>query len=171
MALDTTVGSATADSMITVLEADEIIARSFPSDYEEWDNLDTEVKEQMLKNGVSFFSYLPLRGDVAYEGQSMPFPRTVQTDITVIPQEVKDAQAEISFNVVYRTYKSQPSIDLGASTTSQVKKLSLGGLLSIDFSNTSDASGGIMEQFTRGVNSLTWLKLVKYISQIRGGVI
>lgn len=101
----------------------------------------------------------------------MPFPRTVQTDITVIPQEVKDAQAEISFNVVYRTYKSQPSIDLGASTTSQVKKLSLGGLLSIDFSNTSDASGGIMEQFTRGVNSLTWLKLVKYISQIRGGVI
>lgn len=171
MALNTTIGSPDGDSMITVAEADLIIATSFPNDVAEWDDAEEAVKEQMLKAGALFFFYLPLRGSAAYDGQAMPFPRTCQTDITVIPQAIKDAQAEISFNVAFRAFKAQTPIALGASTAAQVKKLSLGGLLSIDFSNTGDASGGVMEQFTRGLNSLTWMKLVKYISQIRGTII
>lgn len=171
MSLDTTVGSPTGDSMITVAEADTIIAASFPTDYTEWENLDTPVKEQMLRNGAAFFSYLPLRGEPVSTEQAMPFPRTVQTNQIIIPQVIKEAQAEITFNIIFRTYKAHPSIDLGTSSAAQVKKFSLGGLLSIDFSEKSDASGSIMEQFTRGVNSLTWIKLVKYISQIRGAVI
>lgn len=169
--LDTTVGSPTGDSMITVAEADAIIAQSFPNDSAEWDNLETATKEQMLRNGAAFFSYLPLRGAPVSTEQAMPFPRTIQTDQTIIPQVIKDAQAEITFNIIYRTFRAQPSVSLGTSSSAQVKKFSLGGLLSIDFSDKSDNSGSIMEQFTRGVNSLTWIKLVKYISQIRGAVV
>ena len=177
MALDTTVGSATADSMATLEEMETYLQIFFVGDpaLDTFLGLDTPIREEMARQAARFFGYLPLRGDLVYVEdpiQSMPFPRTCQTDTTIIPTEVKEAQAEIMFTIIYRTVLAQSvSVASGAATNAQVKKFSLGGLLSIEFAQKGDNSGSILEQFTRSISSLTWLKLQKYITQVRGGVI
>lgn len=179
MALDTTVGSATADSMISLAEANSYLETFFSSDagLVKWQDLDISMQEEMLRMAASFFSFLPLRGTKAYlatdttQEQSMPFPRTTQTDITLVPTEIRYCQAEIAFCIIFRTYISRTSITDGAATSAQVKKLGLGGLLSIEFSATGETSGSIMEQFTRGITSLTWMRINKYITQIRGDLV
>lgn len=179
MALNTTVGSSTADSMITLEEANVYLETFFESDegLSRWQDLETSMQEELLRLGATFFSFLPLRGDKVFlatdttEEQAMPFPRTVQSDTTIIPPEAKYCQAEIAFCVIFRTFISRTSITDGAATAAQVKKLGLGGLLSIEFSPSGETSGSIMEQFTRGITSLTWLRISKYLTQIRGGYI
>ena len=179
MALDTTIGSATSDSMVTLAEANAYLETFFDGDagLSQWQDLETSMQEEMLRMAASFFSFLPLRGDKVYLAtdttleQSMPFPRTIQTDTTIIPPEVRYCQAEVAFCVIFRTFLSRASITDGAATAAQVKKLGLGGLLSIEFSPAGETSGSIMEQFTRGITSLTWLRISKYITQIRGGYV
>lgn len=182
MALNVTVGSANADSMATLQEANTYMETFFASDpgLTSWGNLEVSAQEDIMRMAATFFNYLPLRGLKVFipteespdtPEQAMPFPRTIQTDTTMIPKEVKDAQIEIAFSIIYRTILSRASITSGVATSSQVKKLGLGGLLSIEFSNTGENSGSIMEQFTRGINSLTWLRISKYIGQIRGATI
>lgn len=182
MALNTTIGSSAADSMATLEEANTYLETFFGSDsgLTSWGNMTTDMQESILRMAATFFSYLPLRGDKVFKPsdeypdvveQAMPFPRTIQPDTSIIPPEIKDAQIEIAFSIIYRTILSRASITTGVATSSQVKKLGLGGLLSIEFSNTGENSGSIMEQFTRGINSLTWLRISKYLSQVRGVII
>lgn len=179
MALNTTVGSSLVDSMVTLAEANAYLETFFEADegLTKWQDLETSMQEEMLRMAASFFSFLPLRGNKVYlatdttEEQSMPFPRDTQSDTSIIPPEVRYCQAEIAFCVIYRTLISRASITDGAATAAQVKKLGLGGLLSIEFSPSGETSGSIMEQFTRGITSLTWLRISKHLTQIRGGYI
>ena len=110
MALDTTVGASTADSMVTLAEANAYLETFFEGDagLSQWQDLETSMQEEMLRMAASFFSFLPLRGDKVYlatdttSEQSMPFPRTIQTDTTIIPPEVRYCQAEVAFCVIFR---------------------------------------------------------------------
>lgn len=178
MALDTMVGSPTANSLATMEEIKTYLSTNYGEDpaFSIWDDLTVATQEDLAKLAALFFEYLPLRGDKVfvlpdYPEQAMPFPRTIQTDTTIIPQEIKDSQAEILFNIILRSYNSRTSPAEGSASNAQVKKLGLGGLLSIEFSEKGDNSGSIMEQFTRSVTGLTWLRMRPYITQMRGAVI
>lgn len=172
MPLNCEISSATADSMITLDEMLSFIELFYTQEeVAEWNNLPLDLQEEMLRYGAMMFDYVPLRGDVAVAGQSMPFPRTCQADTTIIPQEIKQAQADMVMNVVVRTYISRSSATAGATSDAQVKSIDFGGLLQIDFSGQADTTGSVLEQFSRGVNAFTWLKMNKYIARVRGALI
>ena len=104
MALVTTVGSPDADSYITVEEAEGLLAQ-WNHDMTSWVNLPVRSKENCLRLAAAMIDLLPLRGRKAnrqtddQEEQALAFPRDLQFDQTVIPEEVKLAQAEIALLV------------------------------------------------------------------------
>lgn len=175
MALNTDVGSPTADSMATLDEIKAHISTTYSEDaaFVTWDGMTVPQQEDLCRLSALFFGYLPLRGAKVFTepAQSMSFPRTTQADTTIIPADIKIVQAEILFNIILRAVIAKTSPADGAASMAQVKKLGLGGLLSIEFSEAGESSGSMMEQFTRSVTALTWLRLRPYITQMRGGVI
>ena len=175
MALNTDVGSSSADSMATLAEISAHLNNNYSEDaaFATWEDMTTAQQEDLCRQAALFFGYFPLRGAKVFTDpeQSMMFPRTSQTDQTIIPEDIKVIQAEILFNIILRAVISRTSPADGVASTAQVKKLGLGGLLSIEFASGGETSGSMMEQFTRSVTSLTWLRLRPYITQIRGGAV
>lgn len=96
MALNATAGSASADSYVTLTEANAYFDARFGSDA--WTALATDaLKEKALKQAtrhIDRFRFWGTKGDAA---QALQFPRgdpPVTATVAVVPQSVKDAQCE-----------------------------------------------------------------------------
>lgn len=94
MSLTTTVGGATSDSFATLTEIEayltEFYGEAVPA---EWDELSNAQKEYVAQTMAQVIGHYPLRGRRVYLNQVLCFPRTCQTDTTVVPDAVKEVQA------------------------------------------------------------------------------
>ena len=162
MALDTTVGGVSANSYVTVGEADTYI-HSHALDPISWLDLSVDAKETRLKYASLIINTLPLRGIKASLTQRLAFPRWYYTDDAYkafkgikntvldypytdyediekegiytppdIPDEVKDAQCEIAFQVVHSYLLTLEPMQ---SADRDVRMFGLGGSLDISFDN------------------------------------
>lgn len=138
-----TVGGSLSNSFIMVSEALTILTAA-PFDTSTWNSLSTSKKEQLLMYAALAMEYLPLRGYTVYENQALCFPRTHQADTTVVPAEVKLAQAYIAHLVIRRGLADLPAPEDG-NTGQPVSSVSLGGLLSVGFGNQSVKASGLAQ--------------------------
>ncbi len=79
MALTTTIGSPSANSMVTLAEADSYLATR-ANVITTWGALTTTDKDLRLRLGAKMIGMLPLGGRKACLTQAMPFPRLKTTD-------------------------------------------------------------------------------------------
>ena len=141
MALDTSVGTLTANSYVTVMEADEYHSTRLHN--EQWTAAEESDKERallwatrMLDNGVKFAG----RRYGLYEEQSLQWPRYRAFDSNgyyiendIVPKQVKDAQCELAW-LLLQSDRTSPST--GAATSS-LSSLSVGPI-SLGFNPSAD---------------------------------
>lgn len=169
MALIIRIGGAESNSYITVDEADVLMA-GLPDDTCEWESLTPAEKEFRLRMGATLIGKLPLRGHRAYRSQALEFPRSVQNNQRVIPDEVKEAQAMMAYSVVHRSFSSRGPVT-EAATGQRVSQVSLGGLLSVSFQGNALETGSQLDRLVRSVQAPIYMLLKKFISQVRGGTV
>jgi hypothetical protein len=172
MALELAVGGRQTESFCSAEEADAYIAL-LGMDTTSWDALETAAKEFRLKLAAQVMDYLPWRGLRPYCGQALCFPRTCQDDVTRYPDEVKQAQAQLAFNLIHRALQAlaEQSPDDGLVSASRVTQVSLGGLLSVSFSGDPAKAGTLLDRITNSIQFPVYLALTRYTSQIRGGTV
>jgi len=168
MALMTKVGGAESNSFITLAEMTTLLA-SLPDETDSWEDLEEEAQEYRLKLGAQAIGFLPLAGSRAYCSQALSFPRTSQGNVKVIPDEVKEAQAFLTYSVIHRGLAGRPSSVVEAESGARVSQVSLGGLLSVSFAGTAISAGNILDKLIRSSQFPLFLGMKKFLSQIRGG--
>lgn len=172
MGLITIVGGRESNSYCTLKEGAVFIAL-LGVDLTAWENLEQAQQEFCFVLAAQAMHYFPWTGRRAYCGQALDFPRTSQDNVTVYPEEIKQAQAQIAFNVIFRALQAlanQPSE--GATTDlSKVRQVSLGGLLSVSFDNMAAKGGTIMDMLTRSLQFPIYMAVTRWVSQFRGGVV
>lgn len=100
MALTTTLHSATADSYVTLAEADTFFANHYLlAKQTAWDVFSSGQKEMLLRRACQVIETLPLEDQIFFRqvvDQALTFPRNADLvdGIYVMPQIVKDAQCE-----------------------------------------------------------------------------
>lgn len=179
MALKTAVGGRESNSFCTVAEADAALVllgqeegATAPAD---WSALSQGQKEFRLQLAAAAMSFFPWRGTRVYCGQALPFPRDCQDDVTVVPDEIKVAQAQIAYNVIHQALKSEPAMDGDENPLEgsdlRVTQVSLGGLLTVAFSGEPAKAGTILDRLVKSLQFPIYLALQKFTSQVRGGII
>lgn len=153
MALTVTVGSASADSYATVVEADAYLAVS-GYDISSWSVLTSTEKEKRLILACAIMQTMAYRGRKACENQRLSFPRwssrderenvgkirfNTLEDITAygytapsVPESVKNAQVEIAFQVVHSYLLT---LEIMEGPESQILGFGLGGAINIEFAS------------------------------------
>jgi len=127
MAIDTTIGSATANSYPTVLEADAYFLNRFHVSF--WASLPNEDKEKLLITATSLLDwYVKWAGLKVSDTQALAWPRTgVYTELgneissSVIPAQVKTAV----FELIIASYEADRTSDSGLEGLSMLKLSSL----------------------------------------------
>lgn len=166
MSLCKKVGGRESNSYITVSEAAVFLAAG-PDDVADWTALPTEQKELRLRLAAQLIGNLPLRGHRIYDGQALDFPRSSQRDSPyAIPSAVKEAQAYIAFAVVHRAMVNRP--DPSETVGSDVKSVSLGGMLSVTFSDKTLGKSTLLDLLTKSVAFPIYTILKPFLSQVRG---
>lgn len=204
MALVTTIASATADSYVTVAEADAYLATRKPfnisASYTAWTELSEAEKETALKWAAMLIDLLRVRGLKLTTEQSLAWPRCFRGDdlypttdaradrwedweevtdyctameITepTIPQDVKDAQVEIAFQVVHGY---MTTLDPMEESSGELSSISIGGKLNVQFASAqsnSIPSGDLFNKSFLSAQTILKLKLRKYLTTIRGRVV
>ena len=122
MSLDVTVGGATAESYASVAEADAYLV--FRGDTSSWSALSTTDKELKLKWAASILQDLAWQGTKNDTAQALEWPRYDAYDksgwlilTTVIPPELKLAQAELAFQLIANDWTQ----GLGPTVPTRVK--------------------------------------------------
>ncbi len=157
------VGGRDSNSFIQVAEADAILA-ALPDDTSSWAELDTAAKEYRLILAAAMMSYLPWKGTRTYRGQALCWPRSC---FNSIPGEVREAQAQIAYTVVHRGLSQMPEVT-ESSPANDISSVSLGGMLSVSFGKKG-TSGGVLQQLANSVYFPLYVRLSKYLLQVRGG--
>lgn len=165
MSLIPVVGGWRSNSFITVSEATSILTAS-PVDTTEWSAVSTPDKEQRLILAARAMATLSFRGYRVYEEQALCFPRTCQPDVTVIPTNVKEAQALIAWLVIHRGLVSLSSPNEGTSG-SPVTSVSLGGLLSVSFATSPAPKGSSLDEAIVSEYFPVYMALVEYLTPLR----
>jgi len=137
MALVTTTGSSSANSLITLAEADVYIAASLYSQTG-WDALSDDDKTAYIELAGRVINNLEWIGWPCYKNQAMAWPRwlpgdeDLDADSAEMPGDVKKAQAYIAYDVIYRGLQSRtdPSDGVGSEA---IQRLSLFGDISISY--------------------------------------
>lgn len=169
MSLKCSVGGRDSESFVTVAGADAFIGEEQTYDATEWDGLSTAQKETRLKLAAQLMGYLPLKGRTVYCGQALCFPRSSQSNVTVIPSKVKEAQSYIAVSVVHRALAARSSAVDGLDENSRVTQVSLAGLLSVSLGKEGASAGNVLDRIGRSAQFRVYLLLKSYLSQIRGG--
>ena len=173
MPLHTKIGGRETNSYITIVEADTILTK-LPEDDTTWLELPDEDKEDRLIMAFNVMDMLPFVGNRIYVGQAASFPRDFQATyglgLKVIPQIVKDAQAQIAFSVIHRALVDRPAVSEGVGGT-RVSRISLGGLLSVSFVNQSTEGASSFDVFLKTIHWPIFAKLMPYMTSMRGGVV
>lgn len=188
MALITTVGSSTADSYVTVSEANEYLGSFYGDIPAAWDALDEGPKESRLKVSALLFNTFAWRGVKACFSQRLAFPRWWYTDdeyewmlddeeyytdfseITenapTLPTEVKYAQIEMAYQVVNQIIQLDPL----AFSEKEIKMFELGGSLSIEFFPDSSFKSNFNKAKISSTD-IIYAYLGKWYQRIGGGVV
>lgn len=142
-------------------------------------------KEYLLMLSALLIGRLPLKGKRVYTGQALDFPRTSQSDVTEIPDAVKEAQAIIASMVILPNMQnhSQWSSDLNMPSSlreSSVSRVQVAGIMTVDMTSSSNLLTQASLQ-SSPVNLLlrsadvyclpVYLRMRPYLSQFKGGVI
>lgn len=189
MALITTVGGTDSDSYATVAEADEYLELMYQGEIPAiWDNLDEPDKENRLKIAALLMNQFAWRGEKASRDQRLDFPRWWRTDdehdlmlddedtfinysdITenapVVPQEVKYAQIEMSYQVVSHILQLDPL----AFPEKEIKMFELGGSLGIEFFGIS-SNPSAFSKAKLSSTDIIYAYLGKWLVRIGGAVV
>lgn len=138
MALVTTNGSSSANSFITVDEADaHIAASSYVTSA--WDELTDTEKENLLLLAAKVMQNMGWYKWPVYKNQALPFPRWdaedaadhVSGDEVEIPDDIKKAQAYIAYDVIYRGLQSGENNPADGPASDAISRLNLFGEVSI----------------------------------------
>lgn len=167
MSLKTSVGGRDSDSFCSLSEANSFIAAG-PDDHAAWNALSGADREYRLKLAAQLMDYFPWGGETVYCGQALCFPRRIRGDLICIPCEVKEVQAYLAYSVIHRGLANRPSSVTAEETGSRVTQVSLGGLLSVSFSGDPVTTGNILDKICRSMHFPAYLKIKKYLAQIRG---
>ena len=180
--LTTTVGGAYSDSFITVAEADSLIsgAEVATDELATWASLSSDAKELRLRAAAQLIGLLPLRGHRVFEYQALPFPRSVQLDVHVIPDAVKTSQALIAYLVVNRNLADVTSnaSESGLLSDALVREVDVVGVMKVRLQHTLDASTiRAQSQFRpaflklmKAYGAPIWMLMRPYIAQLKGGL-
>lgn len=194
MPLITRIGSANANSFVTLDQAEYILG-TLPDDLESWNELTLLEKEYRLTMAAKIIGVLPLKGRRVYRWQALAFPRTLRVskrtwpyhyqqvqyasvredlwqaepDCRRVPDEVKEAQCMVAYSVVHRALANRSVVTEQQGST--VTGISLGGALSVSFSPGQEATGSLLDMIMRSLQAPVYLMMQKWISQMRGGVI
>lgn len=169
MTLSVTPGAPDANSLVTLAEAQDYIEKHFSAgDIAIWNAFEAERQEELLVLGAGILGYLPFSGSRTYINQAQVFPRHKWSGI---PSVIKNAQIELTMNVVLRADLVRPEVSSGAEATSKITNVSLAGIISVGFGDEGDNSGTLLDQLTRNINLQTMIGLRPYLTSIRGGVI
>lgn len=199
MAIDTTVGGTSANSYVTIVEADSYLS-IHASDPSSWKLLSDDEKEIRLKYASLIINTLPLRGMKASLTQRLAFPRWYYTDDAyiafrqarqnddsviylyknyediatdgtytppTIPDEVKDAQVEIAYQVIHSYLLTLTPMQI---PDREIKLFGLGGSLNIAFDNPNTLNRNPF--FTRArldAIAVVEILLGKWIRHVVGG--
>lgn len=148
MALDATLGGASANSYVTVAEADAYFATSFGRTA--WGSASAANKEIVLIESTRLLDLLvSWKGYVKSDTQALRWPRTYVPNIdgryngvdtilesyisdSIVPKDVKNAVFELAYSLL-----SNGGFQASENELSKVKV----GLVSIDFSDTVKSNG------------------------------
>jgi|ADurb_Ile_01_Slu_FD_contig_91_525942_length_2345_multi_3_in_0_out_0_2 hypothetical protein len=191
MALVTTAGASNANSYASVVEADAYIAAAthFAS-HTEWAALTGSEKEFRLKMAALLLNLLPYRGAKACFEQRLAFPRWWRLDegyptsedeyLTMddipstltkptVPQEVKDAQCEVAFQVVHSVILKS---EVMAFPEREISAFTLGGSLNMSFFS-GPAGASLFSKAKLGTQTIIAALLSKWSGgmKIVGGVV
>ncbi len=191
MSLVVTAGGESSDSYITVAGADAYIELKYEDSqatvFAEWDALDEDPKEHRLKLGALLLNTFAWRGAKACRNQRLAFPRWWRwddgypidedtyldyADITsytppTTPQEVVDAQCEITIQVVHVGILAA---DFLAFPEKEIRAFGLGGSLEIEYFG----SGQYASTWSKArVASLDVIELLleRWLARVSGGVV
>jgi hypothetical protein len=109
---------------------------------------------------------LSFRGYQVYEEQALCFPRTCQSDVSIIPTNVKEAQALIAWLVIHRGLASLSLPNEGTSG-SPVTSVSLGGLLSVSFATSPTPKGSSLDEAVSSEYFPIYMALAEYLAPVR----
>ena len=138
MALDATLGGASANSYVTVAEADAYFATSFGRTA--WGSASAANKEIVLIESTRLLDLLvSWKGYVKSDTQALQWPRTYVPNIdgryisdSIVPKDVKNAVFELAYSLL-----SNGGFQASENELSKVKV----GPVSIDFSDTVKSNG------------------------------
>jgi hypothetical protein len=165
LSLITTVGSSQTTSFVSILEADTILAAA-PFDSSDWDDLIDTEREARLKYAVLLMDRLPWRGYRVYENQALCFPRSFQSDTTLVLDRIKEAQVYIAWLIVHRGLVSLSSPTEGRSG-SPVTRVSLGGLLDVAFGSSTGSNGSFLSLLIAFDEFPIEALIIEYLSPVR----
>lgn len=169
MSLKIIKGGRDSESFITVAEADALLA-DLPDDPAEWEALSEADKEYRLILSAQVLGLLPWRGRQTYCGQALCWPRSVYQH--GIPAEVKEAQAQVAYTVIHRGLAQLPDSASEDPSMSDLKSVSLGGILSVTFATDGGLSGGTMlDRLVGSIQFPVYMRLKRWLSQMRWGTI
>jgi hypothetical protein len=174
MTLDTTIGGSAADSYATTKEIDSYLETTGYG-LAEWENLETPAKERIAKVATQILDCFSIIGSSAAEAagsdstQALLFPRDKDSQPKYgsgqIPTEVKEAEAELCYLVVFKNYsKADPS-------ALQIWSLSVAGDFTVRTGDADGVAGGgnIMSGGPVSPHGIVFFKLKDY--RKRGAVI
>lgn len=131
-------GMATANSYVSVQEADDYIALNFPED-DKWESLTTEQKEVQLIRATRFLDTMVRWASFIKDNhQSLAWPREQFKDYegriipdNTVPTLIKDAQIELVYESLSNTLTTEAiklqSEKFGDTTDSYASPVTVGG--------------------------------------------
>ncbi|MFH0825762.1 MAG: DnaT-like ssDNA-binding protein [Pseudomonadota bacterium] len=167
MSLVSTVGGTDSNSFITSTEANAILADA-PFDAGGWLELGETAREKRLELAAVALALLPFGGYRVYQDQALAFPRTCQRITSVIPQEIKEAQAYVAFLVIgpMLSHCAESSSELAAPS---VSRASLDGVIDVSFDESSgNRRGSWLHRAILSDDLPIRLKLDRYLTLFRG---
>lgn len=187
MELVTIVSGTASNSYATLVEAGDRIA-SADYDSSKWDSLSEDGQKDCLILATQVIERLPLRGrpvnryipahelldgttlTTEHLAQALAFPRTVQADYGIIPQEVKDCQIDIAALLVAPNYPAVPSGETTRGAQQQgISSITLGSL-SVRFRDTKQINifSTSIDELVLQASTLVALRLQHYLTGFRG---
>lgn len=168
MALVTTIGASSANSYITVAEADTILDDAAIWDMAAWDALEDTAKEYRLLLAAALMNQFSWAAYPIYTNQALAFPRwwTDEDDIE-IPDAITQAQAFIAYDVIHRGTVGITAPSTGISKA-PIKSLSLFSAISITRADgalgAADATS--LESWIRSNHFPIYLLMAPYQTQV-----
>jgi hypothetical protein len=145
------------------------------------------AKEYRLILAAQLIGHLSIRGERAYTGQALDFPRSLQTDPTKIPDAVKETQAILACLVIQPNMEQQQTYVNTIGIPESLKNaaatdVKVAGIMDVKLSTTSTSTGAststTVTSTATSMNDVAlvyclpaYLRMKPYITQIRGGLI